>query len=109
MWNDEQVPNTYSHYGDVGMESLLLAVQPKMEKLTGLKLNPTYSYVRIYKMGDILHRHKDRFSCEISTTMNLGGDEWPIYLEAKKNVGTFGDGFYGQTDNKGSKSNFKSR
>ena len=103
VWNDAQVPNTYSHYGDVAMESLLLAVQPKMEKLTGLKLNPTYSYARIYKMGDVLERHKDRFSCEISTTMNLGGDEWPIYLEAKKNVGIPEDGFPPKTDNKGTK------
>ena len=60
---------------------------PVMEKKTGLKLNPTYSYARIYKTGDVLHRHKDRFSCEISTTLNLGGDPWPIYLEPKKNVG----------------------
>ena len=87
VWNDEQVPNTYSHYSDIVMETLLLNVQPKMEKLTGLKLNPTYSYARIYKKGDVLHRHKDRFSCEISTTMNLGGEDWPIYLENKKNVG----------------------
>ena len=36
------------------------------------------------KRGDVLHRHKDRFSCEISTTMNLGGDDWPIYLRQKK-------------------------
>ena len=42
-----------------------------MEKIQNLKLNPTYSYARIYKTGDILHRHKDRFSCEISTTLNL--------------------------------------
>jgi len=90
-WRDTQIPNTYSHYGDIAMETLLLAVQPKMEKLTGLKLNPTYSYARIYKMGDVLERHKDRFSCEISTTMNLGGDEWPIYLENKKNVGKSSD------------------
>ena len=103
VWNDEQVPNTYSHYADTAMETLLLNVQPKMEKLTGLKLNPTYSYARIYKMGDVLHRHKDRFSCEISTTMNLGGDEWPIYLEAKKNVGLPDDGFPSKTDNKGQK------
>jgi len=81
VWNDEQVPNTYSHYGDIAMETLLLAVQPKMEKLTKLKLIPTYAYARIYKKGDILHRHKDRFSCEISTTLNLGGDEWPIFIE----------------------------
>jgi hypothetical protein len=74
-----------------------------MERLTGLKLNPTYAYARIYKMGDVLHRHKDRFSCEISTTMNLGGDEWPIYLEAKKNVGIPDDGFPSKTDNKGQK------
>ena len=100
-WNDSQVPKTYSHYSDLAMETLLLAVQPKMEKLTGMKLNPTYSYARIYKMGDVLHRHKDRFSCEISTTMNLGGDEWPIYLENKKNVGMPKDGFPAKTDNKG--------
>ena len=102
-WNDKQVPNTYSNYADIAMETLLLAVKPKMEKLTGMKLNPTYSYARIYKMGDVLHRHKDRFSCEISTTMNLGGDEWPIYLENKKNVGEPKDGFPAVTDNKGTK------
>ena len=86
-WTDAQVPNTYSHYSDVAMETLLMRTLPIMEKKTGLKLNPTYSYARIYKKGDILHRHKDRFSCEISTTLNLGGDPWCIYLESKKNVG----------------------
>ena len=103
VWNDEQIPDTYSHYADTAMETLLLSVQPKMEKFTGIKLNPTYSYARIYKMGDVLHRHKDRFSCEISTTMNLGGDEWPIYLENKKNVGVPEDGFPSKTKNKGTK------
>jgi len=106
-WADDQVPNTYSHYSDTAMETLLLSVQPKMEKLTGLKLNPTYSYARIYKKGDTLERHKDRFSCEISTTMNLGGDDWPIYLEAKKNVGTPDKGFPAKTDNKGTKVTLK--
>ena len=108
VWNDEQVPNTYSHYSDIAMETLLLNVQPKMEKLTGLKLNPTYSYARIYKKGDVLHRHKDRFSCEISTTMNLGGDDWPIYLENKKNVGIpDGKKITVSSDNKGTKVNLK--
>jgi hypothetical protein len=81
VWNDEQVPDTYSHYADIVMETLLVKVMPIMEKVTKLKLNPNYSYARIYKKGDILHRHKDRFSCEISTTLNLGGDPWPIFLE----------------------------
>tara|TARA_R100001015_G_C4629998_1_gene191298 strand:+ start:1601 stop:2206 length:606 start_codon:yes stop_codon:yes gene_type:complete len=82
-WKDPQVPNTYSHYADVAMETLLLMVQGVMEKHTKLKLNPTYSYARIYKAGDVLKKHKDRFSCEISTTLNLGGDMWPIHLRAK--------------------------
>ena len=81
VWNDEQVPNTYSHYADIMMETLLEKVKPTMEKHTGLKLSPTYSYARIYKNGDVLARHKDRYSCEISTTLNLGGDKWPIYLD----------------------------
>jgi hypothetical protein len=87
VWNDDQVPNTYSHYSDIAMETLLLAVQPIMEKQTGLKLIPTYSYARIYKKGDILQRHKDRFSCEISTTLNLGGDKWEIFIEKDLNKG----------------------
>jgi len=87
VWNDTQVPETYSHYADTAMETLLLAVQPKMEKETGLSLYPTYAYARIYKNGDILKRHKDRFSCEISTTMNLGGDKWPIYIESNPKKG----------------------
>jgi len=78
---NEQIPNTYSCYSDIAMETLLLKCQPVMEKTTGLKLYPAYTYARIYKKGDELKRHKDRFSCEISTTMNLGGDDWPIYLE----------------------------
>ena len=81
VWNDEQIPETYSHYADIAMETLLQNLQPKMEEETGLKLTPTYSYARIYKKGDILKRHKDRYSCEVSTTLNLGGDDWPIYLE----------------------------
>jgi hypothetical protein len=92
VWNDDQVPNTYSHYSDIAMETLLLLVQPIMEKQTGIKLIPTYSYARIYKKGDILHRHKDRFSCEISTTLNLGGDKWPIFIEKDSNKGKIVEG-----------------
>ena len=84
---DEQIPNTYSCYSDIAMETLMLKCQPAMEKATGLKLYPAYTYARIYKKGDILKRHKDRFSCEISTTMNLGGDDWPIYLEPNPKKG----------------------
>ena len=62
------------------METILDILTPKMSKLTKLDLTPTYSYARIYGKGDILHRHTDRYSCEVSTTLNLGGDMWPICL-----------------------------
>ena len=78
---DQQVPNTYSCYADFVMETLLIKVLPKMQQETGLQLVPTYSYARLYKHGDILKRHKDRPSCEISTTLNLGGDPWSIFID----------------------------
>ena len=90
IWNDEQIPDTYSHYADIAMETLLENLKPLMEKESGLKLNETYSYARIYKKGDVLERHKDRYSCEVSTTLNIGGDEWPIYLEPSGEEGKEG-------------------
>ena len=90
VWNDAQVPNTYSIYADTVMETLLQKVKPIMEKKSGVNLIETYSYARIYKKGDELERHKDRYSCEISTTLNLGGDDWPIYLEPSGRTGQAG-------------------
>ena len=90
VWNDQQIPETYSHYGDIVMETLLQKVKPIMEKESGVKLTETYSYARIYKKGDELKRHKDRYSCEISTTMNLGGDDWSIFLEPSGEEGKKG-------------------
>ena len=87
---DEQIPNTYSQYSNIAFETLMLKIQPAMEKATGLKLYPNYTYARIYKPGDELKRHKDRFSCEISTTLNLGGDKWPIYIEPSQKEGMKG-------------------
>ena len=53
-WTDKQIPNTYSHYADPVMETLLMKVLPRMQEETGLQLIPTYSYASIYKKGDEL-------------------------------------------------------
>ena len=87
---DRQVLGAYSCYGDIMMEMLLVNMHALMEKNTGLRLQPNYSYARIYKTGHVLERHKDRLSCEISTTLNLGGDQWPIYLEPSGREGMNG-------------------
>ena len=82
---DDQCPNSYSHYGDLAMETILDTLTPKLSKITKLDLSPTYSYARIYERGATLARHRDRYSCEVSTTLNLGGtDVWPIWLTDKK-------------------------
>jgi len=78
---DQQIPGAYSKYGDWVMETLLQYMRPIMKAKTGMDLIPTYSYTRLYEKGNILKRHKDRPSCEISTTLHLGGDEWPIFLD----------------------------
>jgi hypothetical protein len=78
---DTQIPGCYTKYADWVMETLLMYMIPIMKSKTGMDLVPTYSYTRLYEKGNILHRHKDRSSCEVSTTLHLGGDEWPIYID----------------------------
>jgi len=80
-FKDRQVPGVYSEYSDMVMETLLVKVLPILEKEIDLKLMPTYSYMRVYEKGSVLKKHTDRYSCEVSTTLNLGGDVWPIYLK----------------------------
>ena len=80
-------PDTYSHYSDILMETFLEKMRPLMEKKTKLKLYPTYSYARLYLKGDILERHTDRYACDISATLFLGGDAWPIFLDPTGNKG----------------------
>jgi hypothetical protein len=90
-WTDKQIPNTYSCYGDFVMDTLLVKMLPVMKEQTNLDLIPTYSYARAYKKGDELKKHKDRPSCEISTTIHLGGDPWAIFVEGTKILLEVGD------------------
>jgi len=82
--------NTPSVYGDPTFEGLLEYLRPRIERNTGRRLYPTYSYCRFYKHGDVLKRHRDRPACEISISLNIGqvpSDPWPLCIEGK--VGTF--------------------
>jgi len=80
-FSDSQVQGVYSKHGDWAMETLLDMTIKPIKKYTGLDLIPTYSYTRLYETGSKLARHKDRPSCEISGTLNLGGDPWTIYID----------------------------
>jgi len=72
-------------YIDPFAETLLMQKTKLMEKETGLKLHPTYSFFRIYSFNADLKKHVDRESCEISVTVMIGSDgtEWPIYMNDK--------------------------
>ena len=96
-FQDKQVPNSYAKYADRLMETLLLKTIPVMQQKTGLRLIPTYAYTRLYRKGNILWRHKDRPSCEISTTLCLGGDLWPIFIDptGEDNIMPAGDSQFG--------------
>jgi len=83
------VPESHSKYADPAMETLLLHLHTLIEKNTGLKLFPTYSYYRVYRPGDDLRPHTDRPSCEISATMCINfnydiNDPWAIFVEGNK-------------------------
>jgi hypothetical protein len=69
-------------YNDPLMESLTVNKLSLMEKESGLKLFPTYSFWRLYTYGAALDPHKDRPSCEISVTVQIDSDgtEWPIWF-----------------------------
>jgi len=103
-YEDKQVPGTYSCYADPAMETLLDQATISMREITGLQLEPTYSYWRLYKPGDVLKRHKDRPSCEVSTTLCLGYDNsnlkdkkkdwkkynWPMWVDKTGGFGNKG-------------------
>ena len=82
-----------SFYTDTLSETFLLKKLDLMEKETGLKLHPTFSYFRIYTYNAELTPHTDRPSCEISVTIMYGSDgtEWPIYMEGKPIIMKPGD------------------
>ena len=94
---DEQVIGSYTRgHGDLALDSLMKMMKPKMEEVTGLQLFPTYTYSRIYKKGNILVRHTDRPSCEVSITLRLASSDdrynWPIWMKNAEYKLDDGDG-----------------
>ena len=67
---------------------------PVAEKVLGEELLPTYCYSRLYCNDNVLTPHKDRPSCEISLTVQMGRSHnysWPIYTEGTEYVLDEGD------------------
>ncbi len=86
---DEKVGGAWAEYGNPFMEGLLDHLLPTVEEAVNRQLYPTYSYFRVYQHGSVLHRHRDRPSCEISMSLCIGyraEAAWPLFIEGPKGV-----------------------
>lgn len=84
---DARVPLTPSAYADHASEGLLEYLRPRLEAVADRRLVPTYSYLRLYKKGDILKRHHDRPACEFSISLNVGqrpAAPWPFFVAGRE-------------------------
>jgi hypothetical protein len=77
----------FGYYGDPLLEIILKECTPLIEDQTGLELEPTCSFARIYQGGEQLTAHVDRPSCEITATVNVActGEIWPIWMQNENN------------------------
>jgi hypothetical protein len=79
---DEQCPLSLSVYNYKWFLDLLANKCSFVSELIEESVLPTYCYSRLYVKDEMLAPHTDRPSCEVSVTLNLGGDkEWPIYIK----------------------------
>jgi len=83
-FEDDQVPFSFPHYGFYAFEALMVELQPAMEVVIGKKLHPCYTYARIMYAGADMKIHRDRPSCQYSTTACIdydAKDPYPIYIK----------------------------
>src|SRR5439155_2455343 len=83
--SDVQCPASLSLGGDPALDAIMEWIRPKVSRLVGFELAPTYSYTRRYAKGDVLPRHTDRDACEVSVTTAIeipkGGPPSVIHLK----------------------------
>ena len=93
---DLQVPDAAALMDhEILFETVQEKIWAALENLLQIELLPTYSYARLYKNGNVLDKHKDRPSCEISLTVQLARTHnysWPIFMGNKRYDLAEGDG-----------------
>lgn len=84
---DTQVEGSIGFYKNPLFEQLLTDLLPEIERHTGYQLYKTYSYGRVYHLGEELAAHKDRKACEITVSLCLGTEDrtWPIWIHDREN------------------------
>lgn len=90
---DIQAAFSQCFYSDSLSETLLIKNMKIFSDAIGIELLPSYSYTRLYSQKDVLEKHIDRESCEISATLSLAipaeSDINPICFSTKKDDDDF--------------------
>jgi len=84
---------SFSWYGPLCLETLSLHIQPKLEKILGRQVLPSYTYGRIYRTNGHLDKHLDRRASEYTVSVCLEKDnthDWELCVQRRnKNVDVF--------------------
>lgn len=79
--------NRYKVIDDVVTRLLHIEFLPLIEKITGKKMEPTYTYLAAYLKGTNLHAHTDRPECQYTCSYIIGkpkDSSWNIYIHKIK-------------------------
>lgn len=72
-------------HSDACGDTVMYVIRSAIEAHTGLKLLPTYSFVRMYSKGDSLGRHKDGKQNQVSCNICIEKDsDWPLGISDGK-------------------------
>jgi|TARA_B100000035_G_scaffold195777_2_gene167206 hypothetical protein len=81
-FGDDNVPKSYCQYAIPAFEALSIQLKEQISQIVDKELYSTYTYARIYYKGADLPPHKDRPSCEFSTTICIDSTElWDFYID----------------------------
>ena len=72
IFDGEQVKGSVARYMHPMYKLAHSEIKNKLESIIGKKLYNTYYYDRFYTPGQILEKHADRDSCEISVSVHIG-------------------------------------
>lgn len=83
--SDEQVSKAYAFPRPPFEIDLMKRLLYPVSLKTGLSLQPSYVYGRIYLRGSSLSKHVDRPECQVTVSVALGHSSnsggWPIFVE----------------------------
>lgn len=73
-------------YGDPVLDRVLPDLAPRVATVARELVVPTYSFGRVYALGEILAVHRDRPACEHSVSVHLGASDpaaWPLWVRTR--------------------------